>query len=45
MESKIDGILYRWGFIYIDRVLSKVDEEVFIYEVGMRNYVKKVNIM
>lgn len=45
VESKIDGIPHRRGFTYIDRALSKADEEVFTYEAGMRNYVKKVALV
>lgn len=37
-------MFYKWGYMYIDRVLCMVDWDVFIYVVGMWYNVDKVNI-
>ena len=44
VERRVQGIPHSRGYTYIDKALRLANEQVFTYEAGMRDYVRKVNL-
>lgn len=45
VNRRVNRIPHRKGYTYIDRALRLANEQVFTYEAGMRDYVKKVKLI
>ena len=44
VERRVQRIPHSRGYTYIDKALRLANEQVFTYEAGMRDYVRKVNL-